>query len=70
MPRHNRYGWMPDEQLGALLQRNPDMLRPIQQPAAPAVVMPAVPAVPVHTTRWGRIKSAAVAILQLRKPKL
>ena len=67
MPRHNRYGWMPDEQLGALLQRNPDMLRPIQQPAAPAVVMPAVP---VHTARWGRIESAAVAILPLRKPKL
>lgn len=67
MPRHNRYGWMTDEQFGALLQRNPDMLKPIQRPAEPAVVMPAVP---VPATRWGRIKSAAVAIFQLRKPKL
>lgn len=67
MPRHNRYGWISDEQFGALLQRNPNMLMPIKRPAAPAVVMPAVP---VPTTRWGRIKSAAVALLQLRKPKL
>ncbi len=67
MPRHNRYGWMSDEQFGALLQRNPDMLQPIRRPAAPAVVMPALP---VPTTRWGRIKAAAVALLQLRKPKL
>ena len=62
MPRHNRYGWLPDEELGALLQRNPDMLKPIDpQPAA--VVMPAVP---VPTTRWGRIKAAAVAIFTRR----
>lgn len=63
MPRHNRYGWLPDEELGSLLQRNPGMLQPIKRPAAPAVVMPAVP---VPTTRWGRIKSAAVAIFTRR----
>ena len=66
-PSSSRYGWLSDEQLAAAMQRNPDMLKPIQRPAAPAVVMPAVP---VPTTRLGRIKSAAVALLQLRKPKL
>jgi len=55
MPRHNRYGWMSNEQIEALQRRNPDMLKPIQRPAAPAVVMPAVP---VPTTRWERIKRA------------
>ena len=63
MPRRTRYGWLPDEQLWALVERNPDMLKPIQ-PAAPAVVMPAVP---VPTTRWGRIKAAAVALLTQRR---
>lgn len=67
MPRHTRYGWMSNEQIEALQRRNPNMLMPIQRPASPAVVMPAVP---VPTTRWGRIKAAAVALLQLRKPKL
>lgn len=59
MPRHTRYGWMSDERLGALLQRNPDMLKPIQRPAAPAAVMPAVP---VPTTRWQRLVRAVRAL--------